>query len=171
MTFNNSKITSNNSIKIGSDTAPLKVVEYINLRCPDSKAYEEEVAPYLDTYIQEGKVQRILKHFDKEVYGLEKGNLLNQYLNYETPNETYAVIQQLFKEQQDWGPARMAQIPHIAHAYGLTLQAANQKISKQILQEVEAVQVERIPTVFVGNRVFVETIDAKSFKKAIEELL
>lgn len=171
MTFNNSKITSNNSIKIGSDTAPVKVIEYINLRCPDSKAYEEEVAPYLDTYIQEGKVQRILKHFDKEVYGLEKGNLLNQYLNYETPNETYTTIQKLFKEQEVWGHARISQIPHIAHAYGLTLQTPNQELAKQVLKEVNAVHVERIPTVFVGNRVFVETIDAKSFKKAIEELL
>ena len=49
MSFNYSKITLDDSIKIGSDEAPLKIVEYINLRCPDSKNYEENIAPFLDT--------------------------------------------------------------------------------------------------------------------------
>ena len=66
MSFNYSEISDNNSIKIGSDDAPLKIVEYINLRCPDSKAYEENVAPFLNSYIENGTVQRILKHFDKQ---------------------------------------------------------------------------------------------------------
>lgn len=66
MSLNTDKITHNDGIKLGSDNAPLKVVEYINLRCPDSKDYEENVAPFLNEYIKNGTVQRILKHFDKE---------------------------------------------------------------------------------------------------------
>lgn len=46
MTFNIDKITHDDSLKIGSDHAPLKIVEYINLRCPDSKNYEENVARF-----------------------------------------------------------------------------------------------------------------------------
>ena len=48
MSFNYSKITYDDAIKIGSDEAPLKIVEYINLRCPDSKNYEDNVVSYLD---------------------------------------------------------------------------------------------------------------------------
>ena len=168
MTFNYSEINFNNSIKIGSDTAPIKVVEYINLRCPDSKNYEENIASYLNPHIQEGTVQRIIKHFDKEVYGLENGNLLNQYLNYETPSETYAIIQKIFKEQEQWGYNRLAQIPHIAKEYGLTLQEENRKIANNVFRETQAVNVEMIPTVFVNHKAFVETINLDGFKKEIE---
>lgn len=54
MSFNTAKITFGDSIKIGSDSAPLKVVEYINLRCLDSKEYEEDVSPFLNPYIENG---------------------------------------------------------------------------------------------------------------------
>lgn len=171
MVFNYSKINVDHSIKIGSDTAPIKVIEYINLRCPDSKKYEEEIAPYLNTFIQEGKVQRIIKHFDKKVYGLESGNILNQYLNYETPSVTYEMIRKLFKEQEEWGFNRLAQIPHTAQEYGLTLQAANSNISKAVLKEVEAVGVEMIPSVFINETPFIERFDFEDFKKEIDALL
>lgn len=167
MTFNYSEMSFNDSIKIGLDTAPIKVVEYINLRCPDSKAYEEEIAPYLNAFIQDGTVQRIIKHFDKETYGLEKGNLLNQYLNYESPSETYEMIQKLFKEQEHWGHNRISQMPHIAKEYGLTLQKENSVIAKNVFKETQAVHVEMIPTVFVNQKAFVETIDFDTFKKEI----
>lgn len=171
MTFNVAAITYDDSIKIGSDDAPLKIVEYINLRCPDSKNYEENVAPFLDSYIERGKVQRILKHFDKEKYGLEKGNLLNQYINYDTPEESYQLIKELFAEQHVWGQHRLAQIPHIAKEYGLELQAANSEISNRVLAEVVAVNVESIPTVFVGDTAFVETVNLEDFKQAVENNL
>lgn len=169
MSFNYSSINVQNSIKIGPDDAPVKVVEYINLRCPDSKAYEEDIAPYLTPYIQEGKVQRIMKHFDKKSYGLESGNLLNQYLNYETPSETYEMIQKLFKEQDQWGFDRLAQIPHIATGYGLSLQPANSEMSNAVLKEVKAVGVEMIPTVFVNETAFVERFDFEEFKKEVDQ--
>ena len=168
MPFTYSAINAKHSIKIGSDDAPIKVVEYINLRCPDSKFYDEEIAPYLDSLIQEGKVQRIMKHFDKKSYGLESGNLLNQFLDYEAPSETYKMIQKLFKEQDDWGFDRLAQIPHIAADYALELQPANREISKAVLEEVEAVGVEMIPTVFVNETAFVERFDFEDFKKEVD---
>ena len=171
MSFNYSKITYDDAIKIGSDDAPLKVVEYINLRCPDSKNYEDHVVSYLDEYIKNGKVQRILKHFDKTKYPLEVGSVFNQYLDYGTPEETYQVIKKLFAEQNDWGSQRLSHIPHLAKDYGLTLQEKNKDQADRIDAEVEAVNVEMIPTVFVGETAIVETIDLETFKKAVEDNL
>lgn len=168
MAFNLSDITYSDSLKIGSDDAPLKVVEYINLRCPDSKMYEEKVAPFLKDYIKNGSIQRILKHFDKEKYPLEVGNLFNQYLNYETPEETYTLIKKLFHEQSDWGQKRLSDIPHIAAANGLTLQPKNKEQAHRITDEVKSVNIENVPTIFVGNIPFVETIELEDFKKTIE---
>src|SRR5690625_1447296 len=100
MSFNYSEITHADSIKIVSDDAPLKIVEYINLLCPDSINYEDNVAPFLNAYIKNGTVQSILKHFDKQKYPLEVGNVLNQYLDYSTPEETFKLIKKLFEEQE-----------------------------------------------------------------------
>lgn len=171
MTFNLSKITFDDCIKVGSDSAPLKVVEYINLRCPDSKEYEENIVPFLDDFIEDGQVQRIIKHFDKGKYGLETGNVLNQYLNYDTPEETYEFIKKLFNEQSIWGSNRLAHIPHVAKEYGLSLQEANKSLADRVLTEVESVNVESIPTIFVGQKAFVETVDLEEFKNTVAEHL
>lgn len=170
MTFNVSKISYEDSIKIGADDAPVKVVEYINLRCPYSKAYEEQVAPSLNEWIENGQVQRVLKHFDKEKENLEPGNILHQYLNYETPKDSYKTIQKIFKHQDDWGKERPAYIPHVAKdKLDLSLQSSNKERSKRVLEEVKAVSVEYIPTVFVGQEAFVGTADIKEFHQAVEQ--
>lgn len=169
MSFNYSEITQNDGLKIGSDDAPLKIVEYINLRCPDSKNYEENVAPFLNEYIKNGTVQRILKHFDKQKYPLEVGNVLNQYLDYNASAETFELIKQLFAEQNTWGRNRLAEIPHVAKEYGLTLQSDNRKMAERISKEIKAVNVTNVPTVFVGEKAFVETIELDEFKTAVED--
>lgn len=169
MTFDYSKITHQDSIKIGADEAPLKIVEYINLRCPDSKNYEENIAPFLESYIKQGKIQRILKHYDKEKYPLEVGNVFNQYLNYDTPEESFHLIKKLFKEQATWGKQRLSQIPHIAKDYGLSLQPKNRKQALRIDEEVHSVNVTNVPTIFVGETAFVETINLEEFKDVVEE--
>ena len=171
VSFDYSKVTFKDSIKVGLDEAPLKIVEYINLRCPHSKNYEEEIAPILTQYIEEGKVQRILKHFDKEKYPLEVGNVLNQYLDYETQDETYQLMKTFFKNQDIWGNYRLAEIPHYAHIKGLTLQENNRKKSERISKEVIEANVEFIPTIFVGEKAFVESIEQDELKKTIEDQL
>ena len=168
MSFHLDQITYEDSIKIGSDHAPLKIVEYISLRCPDSKNYEENVAPFLNEYIKKGKVQRILKHFDKAKYPLEVGNVLNQYLDYSTPVETFRLIKKLFEEQNTWGSNRLSQIPHIAKDYGLTLQTKNREQAQRVAKEINTINVENVPTVFVGEVAFVETINLDEFKETVE---
>lgn len=168
MSLNTDKITHNDGIKLGSDNAPLKVVEYINLRCPDSKDYEENVAPFLNEYVKNGTVQRILKHFDKEKYGLEVGNVLNQYLDYTQPSKTYNLMQRFFEDQSTWGNLRLTEIPHFAEQYDLLLQPKNRKQAKRIDEEVDAVNVTNVPTVFVDDEAFVETIELDKFKSAVE---
>lgn len=171
MTFNIDKITHDDSLKIGSDHAPLKIVEYINLRCPDSKNYEENVAPFLNEYIKNGTVQRILKHFDKQKYPLEVGNVLNQYLDYSQPKQTFDLIKKIFAEQESWGQYRLTDIPHIAEEQGLLLQPHNRDQANRINAEIKAVNVTNVPTVFVGDEAFVETIGFEEFKAAVENYL
>lgn len=94
MIFHTEKITLNDSIRYGSDDAPVKIIEYINLCCPDSLAYEQSIAPFLEDFIKKGQVQRVLKHFDKNKSGLRKGNILNTYINYDDQNEAFTRVHQ-----------------------------------------------------------------------------
>ena len=52
MTFQTDKITYQDAIKLGKDTAKVKVVEYYNLACPDALNYQEQFAFFLDPLIQ-----------------------------------------------------------------------------------------------------------------------
>ena len=92
-------------------------------------------------------------------------------MDYSTPSETYRIIQKLFKEQDDWGNKRLTDIPHIATDFGLQLQADNREQAHRVTDEIEAVNVERIPTVFVGTEALVETISLEAFKEAVEKQL
>lgn len=168
MFFNNKHITFNESIRVGDDDAPIKIVEYINLRCPDSKNYELNIVPYLDSYIEEGKIQRIIKHFDKESNELEKGNLMNQYIDYKNDTKSSKMIHQLFQEQNNWAQHRISQIPHIASNYGLKLEKANQMISSKVMKEIQKVGVKRIPTIFINKKAFIEDISLQEVQKEIK---
>ena len=96
---------------------------------------------------------------------------METYLNYNTPEETFKWIKKLFKEQGNWGKQRLSQIPHIAKDYGFSLQAQNRKQAIRIDEEVHAVNITNVPTIFVGETAFVETIDLEAFKKAVENEL
>lgn len=97
------------------------------------------------------------------------GRFYNQYLDFTSHDKTYTLIQKFFAEQNVWGSNRLTDIPHIATEYGLTLQASNREQAHRVTKEIKAVGVEKIPTVFVGETAFVETVDLEAFKAAVEK--
>lgn len=171
MAFHTRKLNFQHGLILGSNKAPIKIVEFINWRCPDAKAYELNIAPTLNTYVKQGKVQRIIKHFDKHKAALEKGNILNQYIDYTDAENAYLIGRALFKYQDKWGNFQMQDIPHFAEDMHLTLQNDNRKLAKQINREASVVGVTAVPTVFVGKQAFVETFTMESFIDAIESQL
>lgn len=66
------KVNTTIGIKIGSEDAPVKVIEFINLKCPYCKMWYEDSKDLLAEYVSAGKVQRVIKHFDKEKPSLKK---------------------------------------------------------------------------------------------------
>src|SRR5699024_6608647 len=53
-------------------------------------------------FIDQGKVQHTIKHFDKTKQGLLKGTIANIYLNYQRPEETLDIIRELYQTQAQW---------------------------------------------------------------------
>ncbi|MDO4670570.1 MAG: thioredoxin domain-containing protein [Aerococcus sp.] len=159
------------SIRVGDPKAPVQIVEYINLRCPDSRYYEMSIAPYLKPYIERGEVVRYLKHFDKDKGVLERGKWAFRYVPTDE-DDAYHWVHFFFEHQAEWGNlATEAGIKAYAEKQGLSPRADATSVSEQVLREVETVGVERIPTVFVNGTAFIEKFAAEDFQTAVTEAL
>ncbi len=97
------QLQSNYGFHIGDTKAPVKVIEFINLRCPDCKEWFEKSEALLDQYVEEGKIERIIKHFDKEKPELQKGNTLHSYLPYDDEKKALEEMKYFFQHQEEWG--------------------------------------------------------------------
>lgn len=163
------KVNAITGIKIGREDAPVKVIEFINLACPYCEMWYEDSKNLLTEYVSAGKVQRIIKHFDKETAGLRKGNVLHRYLDYTDPEKALEEIEFFFAHQKEWG--RLRDLDEIA-AYAvekrnLTLQS-NETKAKEIVKEANGAEVVLVPTVFIGKDIFDENISQQELKNLIE---
>ncbi len=151
------KINLETGIKIGNDNAPIKIVEFVNLRCPYCRQWSDEKNDLLQDYVNAGKIQRIIKLFDKEKPSLAKGNVMHHYV----PNDPSALsaILSIYETQDDWGDLEdHTDIATFAtEKLSLTLQDY-QATSTAILKEAEESNVFFIPTVIVGDQVFDQKI-------------
>lgn len=169
--FDTSKITYQDAIKVGEDTAKVKIVEYINLACPDALIYQETFAPFLAPLVATGQVQRILKHYNKTSNRLQKGNVANDFIAYDGDHATaYNFIDQYMRKQNDWATLALDQVAGYFEAEGFEKQD-NAELAERVFAEAQAVGVGAVPTVFVGDQAFIETVDADAFKKAISSQL
>ena len=78
-------------------------------------------------------------------------------------------MQRFFEDQSTWGNLRLTEIPHFAEQHDLLLQPKNREQAKRIDKEADAVNVINVPTVFVGDEAFIETIELEKFKSAVED--
>lgn len=168
MTFQIDKITYQDAIKLGKDTAKVKIVEYYNLACPDALNYQEQFAFFLDPLIKTGQVQRILKHYNKSSPRLQKGNSVHDYINYDDQEAAYTFVDQYLRSQDTWASLALEEIDAYLADQGL-IQQDNSALAARVFEEAQAVGVGAVPTVFIDDQAFVETVDTDDFKQAITE--
>ncbi|WP_041556083.1 thioredoxin domain-containing protein [Carnobacterium sp. 17-4] len=163
------KVNTAYGIKIGSDDAPVKVIEFINLKCPYCKMWYEDSKDVLTEYVFAGKVQRIIKHFDKEKPSLKKGNIVHRYLDYSNPEKALEDIDFFFAHQDEWGNLESFDdiAAYVVEKRKLTLQS-NELAAQEIIQEANQANVVFVPTVFIGEEIFDEHITQQELKNLIE---
>lgn len=160
-----------NGIKAGNPDAPVKIIEFINLACPYCKQWFEESSEILMQYMESGKVQRIVKHFDKEKPGLKKGNILHEYLDYSNPNKALEDIGFFYDHVREWGSLEEEDIRKYAEEKrNLSLQN-NRAESEAIIEEAGRANVVFVPSVFIGDHIFDEAVTEEELVKYIEEEL
>ncbi|QUG39980.1 thioredoxin domain-containing protein [Psychrobacillus sp. INOP01] len=145
----------NTHLTLGNAAAPIKVEVFLNLACPYCASFYELVDGALLQYINENKVELIVKHYDKPREMLLPGTLINLNLDYGNPAKTLDNIKSLFKEQETWDKLSSHGIKeYIKNNYGLKEEEPNIEISLQVTAEAIERRVKMVPTVFINDLEF-----------------
>ncbi|MGM0239788.1 thioredoxin domain-containing protein [Enterococcus sp. AZ103] len=145
-----------NGIKIGSDQAPKRIVEFMNLRCPYCKKWFDESRELLDVAVKEGKVQRIIKLLDKDKESLQRGNVMHEYIK----NAPVALeqISQAYATQNTWGELSLEGVAAFAENTLKLEQQPNEGTQREIRNEAEQANIKFVPTILVEDKIFDESV-------------
>lgn len=165
---NTSKINVETGIKIGSDDTRVKMVEFVNLRCPFCRQWFEEKNDLLQQFVIEGKIQRIIKLFDKEKPSLALGNIMQHHVP--TDDSALAVIKAIYDTQDEWSSLDTHE--DVAHYATEKLQLTLQDYKKDadlIIQEAIDANVFFVPTIIIGEHVVDQKISNDELISLINE--
>ncbi|MFO8069266.1 MAG: thioredoxin domain-containing protein [Alkalibacterium sp.] len=169
--INSKAITTEGGFHFGDPEAPVKVVEFINLRCPFCKMWWENASVVLDEYEKKGKVERIVKHFDKKKPELDKGNILHSYLDYADPEKTREDMNYYVDHLDEWGSLSKDELATYAEEKRNSVKQNNSDRSEAIIKETEKANISMVPTVVIGEHIFDENITEEELKQIIEDEL
>lgn len=162
-------------LSYGSKNAPVKVEVFLNLACPYCATFYAIAEEVLTPYINEDKVEFVIKHFDKPREMLLNGALINAFLHYSEKDRTRDIIKELFATQQEWDHLTNQDIKRmLQEKYGLIERSENTSISLNILGETIERNITMVPTIFINDKEFQypRELDAEELRYEIEtELL
>ena len=161
-------------LSYGSKNAPVKVEVFLNLACPYCATFYAIAEEVLTPYINEDKVEFVIKHFDKPREMLLNGALINAFLHYSEKDHTREIIKELFATQQEWDHLTNQDIKRmLQEKYGLIERSENTSISLNILCETIERNITMVPTIYINDKEFQypRELDAEELRYEIEDEL
>jgi protein-disulfide isomerase len=165
-------------IPLGSESAPVTIIEYASMTCPHCAAFSNGVFPRLkEKYIDTGKVRFIMRLFPTPPVELSAAAYMLARCG--GPEKFYPLIETLFQQQEKW-VVRNAVPPLLAIAKqaGFTEQSFDTCVNdKTLLGKVQQVwntasskfKVDSTPTFFINGQKFAGEMPIEQFDKAIEQ--
>ncbi len=166
-------------VMIGSDKAPVTVIEYASMTCPHCAHFEETTLPELKKrYIDTGKVRYVMREFPLDALAAA-GFMLARCAG---PDKYEAVVETLFAKQADWAMVQKPIPPlmAIAKQFGFTEDSFNTCLANQkVLDDVQAVRdhavsklgVNSTPTFFINGKRLVGDLSIEAMAKEIDPYL
>jgi protein-disulfide isomerase len=166
---------------MGSDKAPVTIVEYASMTCPHCAAFDHVTFPELKKrYIDTGKVRFIFREFPLDNLAAA-AFMLARCAGEADSNKYFALVNTLFRQQTQWAvqqpiPPLMA----IAKQAGFTEASFNACLANQkILDSIESVRqravdtfkVHSTPTFFVNGKTVEGALSIEEFAKIIDPYL
>ena len=165
-------------IMVGSDKAPVTIIEYASMTCPHCAHFSETTFPELQKrYIDTGKVRFTLRPFPLDALAAA-GFMLARCAG----NDKYMpMVETLFAKQADWVVKEpLPPLKEIAKQFGFTEDSFNACLANQkVLDEIQAVRdhavdklgVNSTPTFFINGKKFVGDLSMDQMAKEIDPYL
>ena len=168
-------------IVLGSEKAPVTVIEYASMTCPHCAHFEATTFPELkQRYIDTGKVRFIFREFPLDPLAAA-GFMLARCAGSDNSEKYMAVVETLFAKQTDWVTKEpLAPLKEIAKQFGFTEESFNQCLTNQkVLDSIQAVRdraatklgVNSTPTFFVNGKRLVGDVSMETMTKEVEPYL
>jgi protein-disulfide isomerase len=165
-------------ISLGSDKAPVTVIEYASMTCPHCAHFAAETFPELQKrYIDTGKVRFIFREFPLDALAAA-GFMLARCAG---KDKFMPIVETLFAKQPEWMVQKPLQpLMDIAKQFGFTQQSFDQCLAnQQVLDAIQAVRdraatklgVNSTPTFFVNGKRLVGDQSIDAMAKAIDPYL
>ena len=162
---------------VGSEKAPVTIIEYASATCPHCAEFHEKEWPIIKKeYVDTGKVRFIFREFPLDQLALAAFMLARC-----VPKEKYFALQGLiWKNQRTWVKNPKAELLKLAKLAGMTEKdfdacLKNQKLANSIVgiskNANRDFQVDSTPTFFINGRRVVGGRPIEEFRKIIDEEL
>jgi len=165
-------------MSLGSDTAPVTIIEYASMTCPHCADFHEKTFPELKKkYVDTGKIRFIFREFPLDqlaaaAFMLARCGGKERY---------FPMIETLFQQQRDWAvPRPLGPLMAISKQAGISEQAFNDCLkNQQVLDGIEDVRqrasqklnVQSTPTFFINGKVFRGAVTLAELEKEITPYL
>ena len=165
---------------LGPKDAPVTITEYASMTCPHCARFAEEVFPKIKAaYIDTNKIRYVFREFPLDIKAAA-GSMLARCIAKDDGSKYFAVIDMLFKQQDEWIPKTSETLKLIGKQAGLSGQQVDACLKDQALLDKiaadqkyanEVLKVNSTPTFFInGEKVTGET-SFEEFEKKIKPLL
>ncbi len=165
-------------IVLGSDKAPVTIIEYASMTCPHCAHFSETTFPELQKrYIDTGKVRFIFREFPLDALAAAGFMLARCAGN----DKFMPIVETLFAKQSDWVVKQPIEpLKAIAKQFGFTEESFNQCLANQkILNDIQAVRdraaeklgVNSTPTFFINGKKLQGDVSIDVLAKEIDPYL
>jgi protein-disulfide isomerase len=172
------KASPDGDVVLGSDKAPVTIIEYASMTCPHCAHFSTTTFPELQKrYIDTGKVRFIFREFPLDALAAA-GFMLARC---EGNDKFMPIVETLFAKQPEWMVKEpIPPLQSIAKQFGYTEQSFNQCLANQkVLDAIQDVRdraagklgVNSTPTFFINGKRFVGDQSIEALAKEIDPQL
>lgn len=162
---------------LGSEAAPVTIIEYASMSCPHCAAFHKEVLPTLKAeYLDTGKAKLVLRDFPLNKPAVE-GALLARCVS---PMAYWAMVDRLFSSQQQWVVEdSRGQLESMAAMAGMSADGfskcqADTKVKDTIIASMQQAEtvfgVNSTPSFIINGIVLKEDNSLETIKAVIDAL-
>ena len=166
---------------LGPKDAAVTVTEYASMTCPHCAAFTEQVFPKIkEAFIDTGKIRFVFREFPLDIKAAA-GSMLARCIAKDDSGKYFAVIDMLFKQQNDWVMKETAAtLTRIGKQAGLSQTAVEDCLKDQALLDKiaadqkfanEVLKVNSTPTFFINGEKLTGETSFEEFSKKITPLL